>query len=49
MKKTIIILSIIILLLVINKNNNRIPNESIRFRVIADRYYKYLKHNANKK
>ena len=36
MKKTIIILSIIILLLVINKNNNRIPNDSIRFRVIAN-------------
>ncbi len=36
MKKTIIILSIIILVLVINKNNNRIPNDSIRFRVIAN-------------
>ena len=36
MKKTIIILSIIILVLVINKSNNRIPNDSIRFRVIAD-------------
>ena len=36
MKKTIIILSIIILALVINKNTNRIPNDSIRFRVIAD-------------
>lgn len=35
MKKTVIILSIIILVLVINKSNNRIPNESIRFRVIA--------------
>ena len=36
MKKTIIILSIIILVLVINKSNNRIPNDSIRFRVIAN-------------
>ena len=36
MKKTIIILSILILVLVINKNNNRIPNDSIRFRVIAN-------------
>ena len=36
MKKTIIILSIIILLLVINKSSNRIPNDSIRFRVIAN-------------
>ena len=36
MKKTIIILSILILVLVINKSNNRIPNDSIRFRVIAN-------------
>ena len=36
MKKTIITLSIIILLLVINKNDSRVPNDSIRFRVIAD-------------
>ena len=36
MKKIIIILSIIILLLVINKSSNRIPNDSIRFRVIAN-------------
>ena len=36
MKKTIIILSIIILLLTFTKSNTRIPEDSIRFRVIAD-------------
>ena len=36
MKKTIIILSIIILLLSFTKSNTRIPEDSIRFRVIAD-------------
>ncbi len=36
MKKTIIILSIIILLLTFTNSNTRIPEDSIRFRVIAD-------------
>ena len=36
MKKALIIISIVILLLSITKTNTRIPNDSIRFRVIAD-------------
>ena len=36
MKKTILILSIIILVLSLNKYNERIPEDSIRFRVIAN-------------